>query len=83
MSKTEFTATKAPVQGEHRGCKQGAKPYGSGRSNKDPISQAMAREKRHRSRVHRSLRREPYDSLRNVPKESRLVRPGKGTVSCR
>ena len=30
MSKdTGFTATRAPVQGEHRGCKQGAKPYGS------------------------------------------------------
>lgn len=30
MSKTEeFTARRAPVQGEHRGCKEGAKPYGS------------------------------------------------------
>lgn len=29
MSKTEFTATRAPVQGEHRGCREGAKPYGS------------------------------------------------------
>ena len=29
MIKTEFTASRAPVQGEHRGCKQGAKPYGS------------------------------------------------------
>ena len=29
MGKTEFTERRAPVQGEHRGCKQGAKPYGS------------------------------------------------------
>ena len=37
----------------------------------------MAREKGNRSRVHRCLRRGPHDSLRDVPKESRLVRPGK------